>query len=103
LANFSKLSVMIGYTASLPGIIRGNRQRAEMADAQLELRRLEQEIAQRRATTRRLVTALGKAATAADAATGAQQAQLLRQLQAEQAALKAAAERLEAMQRRPPE
>jgi hypothetical protein len=103
LANFSKLSVMIGYTASLPGIIRGNRQRAEMADAQLELRRLEQEIAQRRATTRRLVAALGKAATAADAATGAQQAQLLRQLQAEQAALKAAAERLEAMQRRPPE
>ncbi len=103
LANYSKVAFNVGYNASLPGIFLGSRQRAEAADAQLELRRLAQEVAQRRATTRALVAALAKAATAADAATKGQQTALEKQLEAERLALKAAADRLEALQKKPPE
>lgn len=103
LANYSKLAITVSYNASLPGIFLGSRQRAEAADAQLELRRLAQEVAQRRATTRALVAALDRAANAADAATKGQQSALERQLEAERLALKAAAERLEALQKKPPE
>jgi hypothetical protein len=103
LANYSKFAVSLSYNASLPGIFLGSRQRAEAADASLELRRLSQEIAQRRATTRALVAALNKAATAADAAAKGQQSALEKQLEAERIALKAAADRLEALQKKPPE
>jgi hypothetical protein len=103
LANYSKFAFNISYNASLPGIFLGSRQRAEAADAQLELRRLSQEIAQRRATTRALAAALSKAATAADAAARGQQSALEKQLEAERIALKAAADRLEALQKKPPE
>jgi hypothetical protein len=103
LANFPKFGMSLSYNTALSGILAGSRQRAEAADAQLELRRLTQEIAQRRATTRQLAAALERAKAAADQAAADQQAAIIRQLQAEQAALKAAAERLEALQKKPPE
>jgi len=103
LAGFSKSALSFSYNASLPGIISGSTQRAVAAEAQLALRRLEQEIAQRRIIMRRLVADLGMAANAADAATASQRASLLQQLEAERAALKAASDRLEKLQKLPPE
>jgi hypothetical protein len=103
LANFNKIGMSLSYNTSFQGIVAGSRQRAEAADAQVELRRLNQEIAQRRATTRELVAALDRAKAAADRAAADQQAAIIKQLQAEQAALKAAADRLEALQKKPPE
>jgi hypothetical protein len=103
LANYKKFAMSVSYNASLPGIVNGSRQRAEAADAKLELQRLTQEISQRRATTRELVAALDKAKSDADAAADAQRKSIIAQLQAEQAALKAAADRLEALSKKPPE
>jgi len=103
LANFTKVGVLLGYNASLPGMVRGSRQRAEAAEAKLALRRLEQEVTQRRIITERLVADLARATQAADAAATAERQRLIRQLEAEQAALKAAADRLEALTRKPPE
>ena len=67
------------------------------------MRRLEQEVEQRRAITRRLVADLAKATQAADAAAVAERAKLTRQLEVERAALKAAADKLDALTRKPPE
>jgi hypothetical protein len=103
LANYMKPALSLSYNSSIPGIFTGSRQRVEVADAQLELKRLTQEIAQRRATTAELNTQLAKARAAADAATRGQQAALEKQLEAERIALKAAADRLEALQKKPPE
>lgn len=103
LANFRKTAVSFSYNASLPGIIAGSTRRAEAAEAQVALRRLEQEIAQRRLITSRLVAELNKAAKAADAATASERNALLRQIEAERAALKSAAERLDQLQKKPPE
>ena len=103
LANFTKLGVSMAYNASLPGIIRGSAQRARAAEADRALRRLEQEIAQRQIISRQLVADLAKATQAADAAAVAQRQRLVKQLEAEQAALKAAAARLDALTRKPPE
>lgn len=71
---------------------------------QLALRRLEQEIAQRRLVTARLVTELQNASAAADKAAVAERDRLRKALEAERAALKAAADRLEQLQqKKPPE
>lgn len=103
LANYMKAGLLFSYNASFPGIVRGTRQRAEAADARLELRRLEQEIAQRRVITSRLVAELTRLAREADASTRRDQEALIRQLNAEREALKEAQKRLENLQRRPPE
>lgn len=103
LANFQKTALSFSYNTSLPGIIDGADQRAEAAEAQLALRRLEQEIAQRRITTQRLVAELDRAAAAADKASAQQRDLLLKQLEAERAALKAAADKLDQLQKKPPE
>ncbi len=103
LANFTKVGFLVSYNASFQGMLRGSKQRAGAAEANLALRRLEQEITQRRVITDRLVADLAKASQAADAAAVAERQRLVRQLEAEQAALKAAAERLEALTRKPPE
>ncbi|MBM4194110.1 MAG: hypothetical protein FJ202_07005 [Gemmatimonadetes bacterium] len=103
LANFTKTAFRLSYNSTLQGVMRGARQRAEASDAKLELRRLQQEIAQRRAITARLVADLSKAEAAASAAREAKRATLLKELEAERAALKAAADRLEQLQRKPPE
>jgi hypothetical protein len=102
LANFTKTAIAISYNASLPGIVRGSTQRAEAAEARLELKRLEQEIEQRRVITRRLVAALQQQARAADEASLRQQQLLLRQLDSEREALKEAQKRLEELGKRPP-
>ncbi|MEA3245280.1 MAG: hypothetical protein U9Q74_03895 [Gemmatimonadota bacterium] len=103
LANFTKTAIAFSYNASLPGIVRGSTQRAEAAEARLELKRLEQEIEQRRVITRRLVAALQQSARAADEASLKQQQLLLRQLDSEREALKDAQKRLEELGKKPPE
>lgn len=103
LANYTKTALSFSYNASLPGIIDGSTQRADAAEAQLELRRLEQEIAQRRARTRYLVAELTRVAVATDAGAKSEQETLLKQLDAERAALKSASKRLDDLQKKPPE
>jgi hypothetical protein len=94
IANFIKTGLMISYNASIPDIIRGSRQRTQAAVAQLEERRLRQEIAQRTARIRELQDQLAKASQGADKSNAALAAQLAKQLEAEREAMKAATEKL---------
>ncbi|MCC7196333.1 MAG: hypothetical protein IT356_12330 [Gemmatimonadaceae bacterium] len=103
LANFTKAAIAFSYNASLPSIVRGSTQRAEAAEARLELKRIEQEIEQRRLITRRLVEQLQTAARVADDASRKQQQLLIRQLDAEREALKDAQKRLDELGKKPPE
>jgi hypothetical protein len=94
LANFIKTGLMISYNASIPDIIRGSRQRTQAAEAQLQERRLRQEIAQRTARISELQDQLAKASQGADKSNAALAAQLAKQLEAERQATKAATEKL---------
>jgi hypothetical protein len=94
LANFTKTGIMVGYNASIPQIITGSRQRTEAAEAQLRARRIRQEIAQRTERIRELQDQLAKASQGANKTNAALAAELAKQLEAEQKAMKAATEKL---------
>jgi len=100
LANFTKVALSFSYNASIPGIARGSRDRAEAAEAQLRARRLKQEITQRRIRSAELERALVKAQRSADKAAEARRAELERQLEAEREAMRQAAERLQKLQKK---
>jgi len=101
-ANFTKVALVIGYNANIPDIIRGSAKRAEAAEADLQARRLKQEIAQRRVHAEDLVASLMRAQQGADKAAAAQRAQLQKQLETEQEAMRRAADRLQKLQREKP-
>lgn len=94
LANFTKTGLMVSYNASIPDIITGSRQRTEAAEAQLRAKRLRQEIDQRTERIRELQDQLAKASQGASKTNAALAADLAKQLEAEQAAMKAATEKL---------
>lgn len=103
LANYTKTALAFSYNASIPGIVDGSTQRAEYAEARLALRRLEQEVAQRKAMTTKLIAELQRVGNALDKSSSTERDSLLKQLEAERAALKAAQERLDALSKKPPE
>lgn len=94
MANFTKTGLMVSYNASIPEIIRGSQQRTEAAAAQLRARRIRQEIAQRSERIRELQVQLAKASQGASKTNAALAADLAKKLEAEQAAMKAATEKL---------
>jgi hypothetical protein len=102
IANFTRTALMLSYNASLPDIIRGGTDRSQAAEAQIEARRLAQEIEQRKARATEMTEALVKAQSGADKATAAQRAALQKQLNEEREAMKRAADRLEALQKGKP-
>ncbi|MBI3568646.1 MAG: DUF4200 domain-containing protein [Gemmatimonadetes bacterium] len=99
LANYQKPAIKIGYSASIPDIVRGSQQRSEAAEAQLEVRRLRQEIAQREVRSQELRDQLARAKQSADKSAADEQARLLKQLDAEREAMQKAAERLQKLQK----
>ena len=99
LANFTKTGLMFSYNASIPDIIRGGRERAEATEAQVESRRLQQEIAQRRTRAAEMQRSLAKATQGADKSAAAQAAALSRELDAERDAMRKAADRLDQLQK----
>jgi hypothetical protein len=98
-ANFMKVALLFSYNASLPDIIRGSQQRSEAAEAQVEMKRLSQEIAQRTVRVNEMQTEMAKARQGADQAAAAEAAALQRRLEAEREAMKKASDRLEQLQR----
>lgn len=99
LANYQKLAIKLAYSASIPDILRGSQQRSEAAEAQLEVRRLRQEIAQREVRSAQLRELLARARQSADRSAADEQARLIKQLEAERAAMQKAAERLQQLQK----
>jgi len=99
LANFTKLALRFSYNASIPEIINGSKERSQAAEAQLEARRLRQEIAQRETRSAQLNAALAKAQSSAEKSAAEERARLTKQLEAEREAMKKAADRLEALQK----
>ena len=102
LANFTKSALLFAYDASIPEIVRGSRQRAEAAEAQVEMRRLSQEIAQRKVRTAELQAQMAAAQRGADRTAVERRAELQRQLDAEAAAMKKAGDKLEELSRKTP-
>ena len=104
IANFTKIALMLSYDANIPEIIRGSARRSEVAELDLEARRLRQEIAQRKRRADDLIASMTRAQQGADKAAAAQRARLQQLLEVEQAAMRKAAERLEKLPReKPPE
>jgi hypothetical protein len=105
LANWTKTNLIIGYTGSIPEIIRGSRQRAEAVELELEARRLRREVAQREVRMRELNEQIARARLRADAEANAQRAALERALDQEREAARRAAERLQQVKpgTKPPE
>ncbi len=98
-ANFSKVALLLSYNASLPDIIRGSLQRSEAAEAQIEMKRLSQEIAQRTVRVNEMQTQMAAARQGADQAAAAEAAALQRRLEAEREAMQKASDRLDRLQR----
>lgn len=105
LANWTKTNLIIGYTGSIPEIIRGSRQRAEAVELELEARRLRREVAQRDARMRELNAQIARARLRADAEAVAQRAALEKALEQEREAAKRASDRLQQVKpgTKPPE
>ncbi len=105
LANWTKTNLIIGYTGSIPGIVRGSRQRAEAVELELEARRLRREVAQREVRMRELNEQIARARLKADAEAIAQRAALEKALEQEREAAARAAERLQQVKpgTKPPE
>lgn len=105
LANWTKTNLMIGYTGSIPEIIRGSRQRAEAVELELEARRLRREVAQREVRMRELNDQIARARLRADAEANAQRAALEKALEQEREAARRAADRLQRVKpgTKPPE
>ncbi len=99
IANFTKYGFRISYNASIPEIINGSRERSQAAEAQLESRRLRQEIAQREMHSAQLQASLAKAQASAEKSAADERARLTKQLEAERDAMKKAAYRLDALQK----
>jgi hypothetical protein len=97
LANWTKTNLMVAYSGSIPDIVRNSRQRSESVELELEAQRLKREVAQRARRMRELQRDIAGAQTRADADAKAQEAALLKALDAEREAAKRAAERLKAV------
>jgi hypothetical protein len=98
-ANFTKVALLFSYNASLPDIIRGSQQRAEAAEAQIETKRLIQEIAQRTVRMTEMQAQMAKAQQGADKAAAAELEALQKRLEAERDAMKKASDRLDQLQK----
>jgi hypothetical protein len=105
LANWTKTNLIIGYTGSIPEIVRGSRHRAEAVELELEARRLRREVAQREVRMRELSEQIARARQRADVEANAQRAALEKALEQEREAAKRAADRLQQVKpgTKPPE
>jgi uncharacterized protein YlxW (UPF0749 family) len=105
LANWTKFNVLVGYTGSIPEIVRGSRQRAEAVELELEARRLRREVQQREKRMAELNAQIARANKSADAAAMSQRAALEKALEQEREAAKRAADRLQQVKpgTKPPE
>lgn len=105
LAGWTKLGVLFGYNGSIPDILRGTRQRAELTELDLEAQDLRREVAQRERRRLALERAIAAAQAGVDAAAASRQAALQKQLEAEREAIRKANERLDTVNKtgKPPE
>jgi hypothetical protein len=104
LAGWTKVNVLVGYNGSIPAMMRGTLQRAELTDLDVEAQELRREVAQRERRRVALEREIARAQTKVDASSASKQAALQKQLESERDAIKKANERLDTVQKtKPPE
>jgi hypothetical protein len=105
LAGWTKVNLLVGYNGSIPAILQGTRQRAELTELDLEAQALRREVAQRERRRQALEREIAGAQRKADAMSSTLQSALQKQLDAEREAIKKASDRLDTVQKtgKPPE
>lgn len=105
LAGWTKYNVVLGYNGSIPAMLRGTRQRAELMELDLEAEALRREVAQRERRRVALEQEIARAQRQADATSSSLQGALQKRLEAEREAIKKASDRLDTVQKtgKPPE